>query len=75
MVFFPLSTCNVSFFSAGQSASALFIAFSELTRVKITIIVMSRLDSEMKQSERTGLRSEARVYILKACGNSWEGVQ
>lgn len=29
----------------------LFIAFSKVTRVKITIIVMSRLDSEIKHSQ------------------------
>lgn len=57
--FFPLFTCSLSFFSVGQSTSALFIAFSKVTRVKITVIVMSRLDSEIKHSERTGLTGEA----------------
>lgn len=51
-VFFPpLLTCSVSFFSVGQSASVLFIAFSKVTCVKITIIVMSRLDSEIKHGQ------------------------
>lgn len=54
--FFPLATCRVSFFSVGQRASVPFIAFSKVTRVKITIIVMSTLDSENKHSQyRWGL--------------------
>lgn len=47
----PLLTCSVSFFSVGQSTSVLFIAFSKVTCVKITIIVMSGRDSEIKHSQ------------------------